>query len=107
GTGRSSGPAGAVTALLRAQLKALDPRAVLAVGMAGDGQAARVPGIHVVTDPAMLPATKAPSPLGHLALLVHPGDSDAATLAAATTARVAGVRGVAGRGGQPRADPSR
>ena len=106
GTGRTSGPAGVVTALLRAQIEALDPRAVLAVGMAGNVQAARLPGIHVVTDPAMLPATKAPSPLGRLALLVHPGDSDAATLAAVTTARVAGVRVIAVRGADPRADPA-
>ncbi|HEX3309760.1 MAG TPA: hypothetical protein VHS32_26210 [Streptosporangiaceae bacterium] len=103
GTGRSSDPAGVVTALLRAQIKALDPRAVLAVGMAGNVQAAQLPGIHVVTDPAMLPATKAPSPLGGLALLVHPGDSDAATLAAVTTARVAGARVIAVRGADPAA----
>jgi hypothetical protein len=106
GTGRSSGPAGVVTALLRAQIEALDPRAVLAVGMAGNVQAAQLPGIHVVTDPAMLPATKAPLPLGGLALLVHPGDSDAATLAAVTTARVAGARVIAVRGPDPRADPA-
>ena len=105
GPGRSSGPAGVVTALLRAQIKALDPRAVLAVGMAGNVQAARLPGIHVVTDPAMLPATKAPSPLGRLALLVRPGDGDPATLAAVTTARVAGARVIAVRGADPRADP--
>jgi hypothetical protein len=105
GTGRSSGPAGVVTALLRAQIEALNPRAVLAVGMAGNVQAAHLPGIHVVTDPAMLPATKAPSPLGRLALLVHPGDS-AATLAAVTTARVAGARVIAVRGADPRADPA-
>ena len=95
-----------VTALLRAQIEALNPRAVLAVGMAGNVQAAHLPGIHVVTDPAMLPATKAPSPLGRLALLVHPGDSDAATLAAVTTARVAGARVIAVRGADPRADPA-
>jgi hypothetical protein len=105
-TGRSSGPAGVVTALLRAQIEALDPRAVLAVGMAGSVQAAQLPGIHVVTDSAMLPATKAPPPLGRLALLVHPGDSDAATLAAVTTARVAGARVIAVRGADPRADPA-
>jgi len=98
--------AGEVTALLRAQIKALDPRAVLAVGMAGNVQAAQLPGIHVVTNPAMLPATKAPPPLGRLALLVHPGDSDAATLAAVTTARVAGARVIAVRGADPRTDPA-
>jgi hypothetical protein len=91
---------------LRAQIRALDPRAVLAVGVSGNVLAAALTGIHVVTNPAMLPATKAPAPLGHLALLVHPGDSDAATLAAVTTARVAGARVIAVRGDDPRADPA-
>ena len=91
---------------LRAQIRALDPRAVLAVGVSGNVLAAALPGIHVVTNPAMLPATKAPATLGHLALLVHPGDSDAATLAAVTTARVAGARVIAVRGNDPRADPA-
>ena len=91
---------------LRAQIKALDPRAVLAVGVSGNVLAAALPGIHVVTNPAMLPATKAPAPLGHLALLVHPGDSDAATLAAVTTAQVAGARVIAVRDDDPHADPA-
>lgn len=89
-----------------AQIKALDPRAVLAVGVAGSVLKAQLPGISVVTGPAMLPATKAPTPLGHLVVLVHPGDSDAATLAAATTARVAGARVITVRGDDPRADPA-
>ena len=54
----------------------------------------------------MLPTTKTPTPLGHLALLVHLGHSDAATLAAVTTARVAGVRVITVRGADPRADPA-
>ena len=95
-----------VSTVLRAQVRALDPRAVLAVGVARNVLAAALPGIRVVTDPAMLPATKAPTPLSHLALLVHSGDSDAATLAAVTTARVAGVRVIAVRGNDPRADPA-
>ena len=95
-----------VSAVLRAQVRALDPRAVLAVGVAGNVLAAALPGIRVVTDPTMLPATKAPAPLSHLALLVHAGDSDAATLAAVTAARVTGVRVIAVRGDDPRADPA-
>jgi hypothetical protein len=98
--------AGAAGVVLRAQVRALDPRAVLAVGMAGNVLAAQLPGIHVVTAPAMLPATKAPPPLGHVALLVDPGDSDAATMAAVTTARVAGARVIDVRGADPRADPA-
>jgi hypothetical protein len=101
---RAGGPA--VSAMLRAQIKALDPRAVLAAGVAGNVLAAALPGIRVVTDPVMLPATKTPPPLGRLALLVHPGDRDPATLAAITTARVAGARVIAVRGGDPRADPA-
>ena len=92
--------------MLRAQIRALDPRAVLAAGMARDVLAARLPGIRVVTDPAMLPATTTPPSLGHLALLVRSGSSDAGTLAAVTTARVAGARVIAVRGADPRADPA-
>jgi hypothetical protein len=101
---RAGGPV--VSAILRARIKALDPRAVLAVGVARNVLAAALPGIRVVTDPAMLPATKTPPPLGRLALLVHPGDHDTAMLAAITTARVAGARVIAVRGGDPRADPA-
>ena len=93
-------------AMMRAQIKALDPRAVLAVGVPGKVLAAQLPGTRVVTSPAMLPATDTPAPLGHLALLVHPGASDAASLAAITTARVAGARVIGVRGADPRADPA-
>ena len=51
-----------VSAMLRARIKALDPRAVLAAGVARNMLAAALPGIRVVTDPAMLPATKTPPP---------------------------------------------
>jgi len=102
----SSGTAAVVSAVLQARIRALDPRAVLAVGMPGNALAADLPGIRVVTDPAMLPATKTPAPLDHLALLVHPGPGDAATLAAVITARVAGARVITVRGADPRADPA-
>ena len=102
----SAGTTAVVSAVLRAQIRALKPRAVLAVGVAGNALAAQLPGIRVVTDPAMLPATRTPPPLGHLALLVRPGSSDAGTLAAVTTARVAGARVIAVRGADPRADPA-
>jgi hypothetical protein len=93
---------------LRAQIMALDPRDVLAMGVAGSVLAPGLPGVHVVTDPAMLPATGAPAALGHVAVLVPSGTGteDAATVAAATTARVAGVRVITVRGGDPRADPA-
>ena len=102
----SSGTAAVVSATLRAQLRALDPRAVLAVGVAASVLAAQLPGIRVVTDPALLPATKAPAPLDHVALLAQAGDGDAATLAAVATAQVAGAHVIAIRGDDPRADPA-
>jgi hypothetical protein len=92
--------------MLRAQLRALDPRAVLAVGVAAGVLAAQLPGIRVVTDAALLPATKAPAPLNHVALLAQAGDGDAATLAAVATAQVAGAHVIAVRGDDPRADPA-
>jgi len=96
----------AVSAMLRARIKALDPHVVLAAGMSGNVLAAALPGIRVITNPATLPATRTPPPLSRLALLVHPGDRDTVTLAAVTTARVAGARVIAVRGGDPRADPA-
>jgi len=97
-----AGPA----ARVRGQIKALNPRAVLAVGVPPKALAAQLRGTHVVTSPAMLPATKAPEPLSHLALLVRPGASDAASLAAIATARAAGAQVIDVRGGDPRADPA-
>jgi hypothetical protein len=98
----AAGPGGA----LRAQIQALNPRAVLAVGVPRKVLAAQLRHIRVVAAPAMLPATRMPEPLRHLALLVHPGASDAASLAAITTSRVAGAHVIDVRGGDPRADPA-
>src|SRR5271170_427808 len=104
-SGSAQAAGAVVSAALRARVKALDPRLVLAVGIPAKVLAAQLPGVRVVTNPAMLPATKAPAPLGQLALLVSPGDNHAATLAAVTTARVAGAKVITVRGGDPRADP--
>ena len=93
-----------ISAALQSRIKALDPRVVLAIGVPAKVLAAQLPGIRVVTSPAMLPATTAPAPLAHLALLVPAGNS-AATNAAVTTARVAGAEVITVRGGDPRADP--
>jgi hypothetical protein len=112
GTGRRIASAGSpvpgsvVSATLRAQIRTLDPRAVLGVGVAGSVLATALPGIRVVTSPAMLPATRAPAPAGHLALLVRRGDQGPATLAAVASARVAGARVIPVRGDDPRADPA-
>ena len=95
-----------VSAALRAQIRDLDPHVVLAVGVTANVLTAQLPGIRVVTNPAGLPATEPPAFLGHLALLVHAGDTDAATLAAVTTARVAGAQVIAVHGDDPRTDPA-
>ncbi len=100
------GAAAVVSAALRAQIRTLNSRAVLAVGVAAKVLAAQLPGIRVVTSPVVLPDTKTPASLGHLALLVRSGDTGAGTLAAVTTARVAGARVIAVRGTDPRADPA-
>src|SRR5690349_22923314 len=101
---RSAGPA---SAALRSQIRDMRPQAVLATGLAGQALAAELPGIHVVSSPAALPATSAATPaLSHLALLVRSGTPDAATLAAVTTARAAGARVITVDGGDPRADPA-
>ncbi len=105
-TAGTTGATAVVSVALRARIRDLDPRVVLAVGVAANVLRAQLPGIRVVTDPAMLPATKPPALLGHLALLVHAGDTDAATLAAVTTARVAGAQVIAVHGTDPRTDPA-
>ena len=103
--GSAQAGAAVISAALQARIKALDPRVVLAVGVPAKVLAAQLPGVRVVTDPAMLPATTAPAPLIHLTLLVPAGTS-AATTAAVTTARVAGAKVITVRGGDPRADPA-
>ena len=103
GTGQSPGP---VSAVLRAQIRALDPRAVLAAGMARDVLAARAAGHPRGHRPGGAARDHGSPALGHLALLVRSGSSDAGTLAAVTTARVAGARVIAVRGADPRADPA-
>jgi hypothetical protein len=92
--------------VLQTRIHALRPRAVLAVGVAGHTIAAWLPGTRVVTDPAMLPATRAPPPVNQVALLVRRGDRSAGTLAAVTTARAAGVRVIGVTGDDPQADPA-
>ncbi len=103
---QARGTATAADAALRAEINDLHPRAVLAVGVAVNALSSQLRGIHVVTDPAKLPATSAPTPLGHVALLVRARASDAATMAAVTTAAAAGATVVPVRGDDPRADPA-
>jgi hypothetical protein len=97
----ASGPAAP-----RTEIRALHPRAVLAVGAAGTALSTQLAGLHVVTSPAGLPATSAPAPLDHVVLLIRQGDSSAATMAAAATARVAGAQVITVSGNDPRTDPA-
>ena len=98
-------PPGAITAALRAEIRNLHPRDVLVVGLAPDVLAAKLPGIHVTGAPSTLPATKAPPPLSHVAVLTAAGDS-AVALAMTATAQVAGAAVVPVHGDDPRADPA-
>ena len=100
------GRAGPGLPVLRAEVSALRPRAVLAVGVPGKVLSAQLPGIHVVTDPRALPATRTPAPASQVMLLVHQGDSGAARMAAAATAQVAGAQVVTVRSYDPRRDPA-
>jgi hypothetical protein len=94
------------TAAMRPVIRALGPHAILTAGMAGNAFTAPLPRIHVVTDAAGLPPTSAPTPLAHVVLLVHQGDSSAATTAVVATAHAAGVRVITVRGYDPRTDPA-
>jgi hypothetical protein len=97
---------------LLTEIKDLRPDAVLAIGVAPRALAARLPGVRVVTRPALLPKTGAPAPLSTVALLIRGAAesaadaSQAALAAAATTARVAGAAVVTVDGYDPRADPA-
>jgi hypothetical protein len=99
-------PGAAAQAALRAGIRALSPRTVLADGVAGGTLAAQLPGVHVVTASAGLPATLAAAPLRHVVLLARHGDSSAATVAAITTAHAAGAQVITVHGYDPRADPA-
>jgi hypothetical protein len=100
------GAAGGGAAAVVTEIRALHPRAVLAVGVAPGALAARLHGIRVVTGLARLPPTRAPAPAGQIVLLVHRGDSSAATMAAIATAQVAGAQVITAQQYDPRADPA-
>ena len=119
-------PARAITPALRAGIRALRPRDVLAVGLPATELAAELPGIRVVGTLGALPVTMAPPQLSHVALLVPasgqaaaatapPGTPPAAapvtpattaTTAMTATAQVAGAVTVPVRGDDPRGDPA-
>ena len=94
-----------VDAATRAEIGALHPHAVLAVGVGRNALAAQLRGTRVVTRPAALPATSALPPLGHVVVLVRRG-SAGAEVAAVTTAQAAGAQVITLHGYDPRADPA-
>jgi hypothetical protein len=95
-----------VSRVLQALIRALKPRAVLAVGVAASSLAPSLPGIRVVADRAMLPPTKAPPPMGRVALLVRHGYYGAGSVAAVSTAQAAGARVIGVSGHNPQTDPA-
>jgi hypothetical protein len=96
-------------AALRATIRALNPGAVLAVGLPSHALAADLPGIKVVGRASALPVTTAAAPMRGVAVLVHSGRSAAASalaIAAAATAQAAGARVIRVPGYDPRAYPA-
>ncbi len=100
-------------AQVAASARAFHPVAVLAEGLpaASRGElAARLPGVKVVAAAAALPATRAPAPLGHVAVLVtapaKSSASSASNAAVTATAQAAGAAVVDMTGTDPRADPA-
>jgi hypothetical protein len=95
---------------LAASAKSFHPVAVLAEGLPAAWPrqlAARLSGVKVVGKPAALPATQAPPPLSHLAVLVPAPATPNAPIAAVTaTAQSAGATVVGMSGTDPRADPA-
>jgi hypothetical protein len=101
---QTSAGAVSVTRLVRTEIKALHPRAVLAVGLPASALAAALPGLPVVGSGVRLPKTTPPVPLTKVALLVHRDDAGAGASAVIATARAAGADVVFVRGFDPRAD---
>jgi|HubBroStandDraft_1064217.scaffolds.fasta_scaffold08648_4 hypothetical protein len=98
---------GAGSAAMRAEVDALHPRAVLAIGVPASVLSAQLPGVQVDTDPAQLPATSAPAPQRHrvVVLVQQGGPTATAAMAAAATARAVGAHVIVVPGYDPRADP--
>jgi len=91
---------------VQAEVKALRPEAVLAVGIAPRSLAALLPGTTVVSAMSALPAVTAPAGLRSVAILIAAGDKSAATTAVAASAHSAGAQVVSVHGEDPRADPA-
>jgi hypothetical protein len=105
----SRGNAAAQRGAIQSAIKALDPRALLAVGVSGNALTAGLPGINLVNSASALPSAAVAAPLRRVTVLVHASHSSAGAaiaVAAATTARVAGARVIYLPGFDPRVDPA-
>jgi len=96
----------AAAARALAEIRALAAREVLDTGMAAGPLAAELPGVQVITDPARLPVTRAPTPLRHVVVLVRRQDESPGTQAATATALAAGAQVISVNGDDPRTDPA-
>ena len=102
-----SGNAAAQAGEIRSAIKSLGARTVLTVGVAG--RALRLPGVRLTTGPGALPSAVAAAPSRRVIVLLHRsrGPAGAAlSIAAATTAAVAGARLIDLPGYDPQTDPA-
>jgi hypothetical protein len=93
-----------VNAAVAAEIRALHPADVLAVGVSSHVLAAQLTGVTVVPKMSELPATGRPVPLRHAALLAPAGPRGATTIATIATAKSAGLQVIPVRDDDPRAD---
>ena len=107
GAPRAAGaPEAAMSTVTRAEIGALHPRVVLAVGLRRASLRGQLPGTRVITRPAALPATNPLPPLGRVVVLMHRGTAGATAAAAVSTAQAAGAQVITVHGFDPRADPA-
>ncbi len=104
----SSGHSGArsLSSLARTEIKALRPKAVLAVGLGANELSGPLGRIQVVTSLGKLPKTTAPLPVSKVILLTRDGENGARTSAAVATAHAAGAQVITVHGYDPQADPA-
>lgn len=100
-----AGSAAPLTPSLRAEIRELRPRSVLAVDMAAGPLSAQLPGVKVVSAASKLPRLAAPAPAGGVVLLIAAGTAPDAQIAEAS-AKLAGARVLTLPGYDPRADPA-
>jgi len=101
----TAAPTSRAASRMRAEIHALRPDKVLAVGITAKALAAQLPREHVITGAAALAKPAAPAALRHVVVLEHRGRSTVA-LAAAATALAAGARVITLPGYNPGTAPA-